>query len=168
MIAPLAVFVIQADHNEWVSTFHLTLQMMKVYFEHMYEHIGYLFYALATEHGKLNGVTLEKLIRLIDQQWYPPDNGTTIESHLASHLHSGVRKAFDTSMPAFEAFDYFKSYFDIHGDPYGQPLRSKMFATANTIAAEFSGNGKKSDLLPTLKMLLEANRIALSGTRLPS
>lgn len=103
---------------------------MKAYFEHIYEHIGYLFYAIAAEHGKLNGVTFDNLNRLIDTQWYPADNGQSLEIRLASYLRSGLRNAFDASMEAEEAFDRFQNYFSVQRLAIGKPLRSKIVATA--------------------------------------
>ncbi len=136
---------------------------MKVNFEDIYERIGYLFYALAAERGKLNAVTFDKLKRLVDQQWNPvTTNGRTLESHLASYLHSGLRNAFDFSMSAGEAYDLFKTYYDIHSLPFGELLRSRIFATANMIASEFSGNGVKSGFVTALEKVLEVNPIALT------
>lgn len=134
---------------------------MKFSFNDVYRHIGYLFYALATEHGKLNTITFDRLIRLVDQQWYPSGNETTIETHLVGHLHDGLRTAFDGAKSSREAFHDFKTYYTIHGAPFGQSLRSRIFSTSNTIASEFSGNGKKSDFLTELEKLLVVNPIAL-------
>lgn len=128
---------------------------MKVYFEHIYEHIGYLFYAIASERGKLNAVSLDKLNRLIDQQWHPAGNGATIETHLAACLHAGIRTAIDSAMSPEEAFDLFHNYYEVHTLPFGQPLRLKIQATANTLAAEFSGNGTRSHFIEALEKLLE-------------
>jgi hypothetical protein len=134
---------------------------MKVYFEHIHEHIGYLFYAIASEHGKLNAVTFDKLKRVVDQQWYPVSNGISVESNLTNYLQSGMQNAYDTLMTSREAFDLFKSYYDIHSLPFGKFLRSKIFATANTIASESSGNGAKSEFITSLEKLLAVNPIAL-------
>lgn len=132
---------------------------MKIYFEHIYEHIGYLFYAVACERGMLNAVTYDKLNRLIDQQWKPTDSGQTLEQHLISCLHSGLLNAFKTSMPAEKAYNRFKDYYNLHYLPFGKTLCSKVISTANTIASEFSGNGKKSVLVSALEMLFAVNPI---------
>lgn len=134
---------------------------MKFSFEDVYRHIGYLFYALAAEHGKLNTVTFDKLTRLVDQQWYPSGGETTVETQLVGHLHDGLRTAFEMAKPSSEAFFDFKSYYSIHVAPFGQSLRSRIFSTSNTIASEFSGNGKKSAFLTELEKLLVVNPIAL-------
>ena len=133
---------------------------MKIYFEDVYENIGNLFYALASEHGKLNKVTFDKLKRLVDQQWYPAGKEMTLESHLLQCLHSALEKAFNASKDPEQAFLHFKNYFTIHSEPFGQALRSRIFATSNTIASEFSGNGKKSDFLKGLEKLLDVSPIA--------
>ncbi|MFZ6014668.1 MAG: hypothetical protein ACOYXT_30285 [Bacteroidota bacterium] len=133
---------------------------MKVYFEHIYEHIGYLFYALARAHGKLNEVSFDKLNQLIDQQWSSDGNTQNLESHMVNYLRSGLRNAFDTAMSAGAAYDHFKSYYDIHSTPFGSSLRSKILATADSIAAAFSGNGKKSEFLAYLEKLLSVNPIS--------
>lgn len=133
---------------------------MKVYFEHIYEHIGYLFYAIASEHGKLNAASLDKLTRLIDQQWYPAGNGSTIEARLVGYLHSGLRNAMDSAMSADRSFDYFHDFYEVHALPFGLPLRSKILATGNTLASEFSGNGTRSHFIHELEKLFEVKPIA--------
>lgn len=135
---------------------------MKVYFEHIYEHIGYLFYAVATERRKLNPVSFGKLRRVIDLQWSSSTNGQTTESNLLGYLHSGLRNAFDTSMDSVKAFDDFTSYYDIHNVPFSSTLRSKIFNTAKTISSEFSGNGKESEYLKYLESLLAVNPVVHS------
>jgi hypothetical protein len=132
---------------------------MKIYFEHIYEHIGYLFYAVACEHGMLNAVTYDKLNRIIDLQWKPTDVGQTLDQHLVGCLHSGLLNAFKTSMPAEKAYRRFQEYYNLHYVPFGKPLRSKIISMANTIASEFSGNGKKSALVSALETLLAVNPI---------
>lgn len=132
---------------------------MKVHFEHIYEHIGYLFYAIACEHGKLNAVKFDKLKRVVDQQWRSFGNGVAIESNLANYLQAGVRNAYDTKLTSQEAFDLFKNYHDIHCLPFGGSMTSKIIAIASKIASEFSGNWTKSEFISTLKNLLAVNSI---------
>lgn len=134
---------------------------MKAYFEHIYEHIGYLFYAIAAERGELNTVSLDKLNRLIDRQWYAAGNGQSLDTNLVSHLHAGLQNAFKTSMHAEEAFDRFRNYFGVHGLPIGRPLRLKIFGTANMLASEFSRNGKQSNFVSNLAKMFAVNPIAL-------
>lgn len=135
---------------------------MKVYFEDIYEHIGYLFYAVASERMKLNTESLDKLMRLVDQQWYPAGNGTTLEAHLAGELHSGCRKAMNSIMSPEQAFDHFQQYYEVHALPFGQPLRSKILATVKTLAAEFFGNGTKSHFVARLEGMFEMKPIVSS------
>jgi hypothetical protein len=132
---------------------------MKIYFEHIYEHIGYLFYAVAAEHGMLNAVTYDKLYRLIDQRWKPTDTGQTLELHLVRCLHAGLLQAFKTSMTADAAYNHFKDYYTLHYQPFGKPLRSRILSTAGTIASEFSGDGKKSAIISGLETIFSISPI---------
>jgi len=137
---------------------------MKVYFEHIYERVGYLFYAVASEKGKLNKVTLRKLLQIIDHQWKSSSNGTgayTLQSHLVDYLLSGIRNAVDNSLSSGQAFDYFQSYYEIHSIPFGIELQAKIMSTANVIAHEFSENGTASDMVRRLETLFHFKSIFL-------
>lgn len=128
---------------------------MKAYFEHLYEHVGYLFYAMAAEDRKLSMMDWDRLNRLIDQQWHPAGNGQSLDSHLISQLHLGLKGAFNTSMQAEEAFAVFQNYHCLHGLSIGEALRLKIFVTAEILACGFSSNAKQSVFMAHLAKMFK-------------
>jgi hypothetical protein len=132
---------------------------MKVHFELIYEHIGQLFYAVASERSKLDPITYDTLKRLIDQEWNSKVNGdSTLQSHLLDNLHAGVHNAMRDLLSAEHAFENFVTYFALHSFPFSEPMRSKILSTAKTIASEFSG-GTKSEFVSKLETVLELKSI---------
>jgi hypothetical protein len=135
---------------------------MKVHFEHIYENIGFLFYAVASERGRLNAVTYDRLRRLVERQWRPAGNGETIESQLVYYLHSAMYEAYNQALPPEQAFERFKRYFRIHSLPFGSDLRTRIFSTADMLASEFSIDGKQSTFLNSLAGMFRVPPIALA------
>jgi hypothetical protein len=132
---------------------------MKANFEHIYEHIGVLFYAIASEHRKLNGVSYEKLGRLTEQQWYVSADVNSLEARLVECLQGGMRDSFNNTTLPDAAFGQFSTYFSIHNLPFGRLLRAKILTTAKLIASEFSGNAVKSDFICQLESMMQFSPI---------
>lgn len=129
---------------------------MKVYFDQIYERMGCLFYAIASEKQKQSTVNIARLLQIIDEQWKSgPSSEAVLQSHLMGYLKSGVRNAVDNALQPGEAFDRFRMYFDLHSLPFRKDLRDKIIATAKAIAAELSGNGIHSEFINCLEDLFE-------------
>lgn len=134
---------------------------MKINFEQIYQHIGTLFYAIASERGKLNAITYDTLRRLVEHEWSVTPELDSLEVHMIDCLRSATRNAFDEALTAETAFGQFTAYFSLHSIPFGKPLRAKILATAKTIAAQFSGSEKPSGFVDTLENLLHVDPIRL-------
>lgn len=136
---------------------------MKTSFEKLYEHVGYLFYALAAEHGKLSSADYLKLKEIIDRYWagsahgdlrlQPYLNGYVLS--LNGYLLSGVRNAIDEGMDADEAFLFFENYYAVHKLFFGSALKEKIALTDNSIAAVFPGNNHQRAVIKNVEELLE-------------
>ena len=129
---------------------------MKVYFENIYAHIGYLLYALAAEHGKLLTVEYDTLKRIIDRHWVPGmKDHYRSEMDLLQQIHTGVHNAYVTSMNGYQSFSFFENYYLVNKIPFGRSLREKIIVCANAIVETFSRNGHTSVLIKQLQSLLE-------------
>ena len=85
---------------------------MKADFEILYEHIGYLFYALASEFHVLSYYENRKLNELIDEHWkvlHPME--APLHLRLNEHLHTGVHKAMSASWSSEHAFKMFEDFY---------------------------------------------------------
>lgn len=130
---------------------------MKVNFEHIFEHIGLLFYAVAAEQRVLHAVDYDKLKNLIGSEWVTGLNyNIDLQSRLKDALFEGVRGGFDNSMNAEVAFARFRDYYEMHSLPFGNVLKLKIISTAISIHTEFSDNGHGSGIISRLDKLLQA------------
>lgn len=131
---------------------------MKVNFDHIYEHIGYLFYALATESRQVDSAILQTWI---DQHWFPdPSRATDLQLHLVECLHTAMRQAFDNAMTPAHAFGEFRLYYEIHRIPFGPELRAKITSVATALVREYGKPGKESVLLHELMSVLNQPELA--------
>ena len=130
---------------------------MKVNFEHIFEHIGFLFYAVAAEQRTLHPADYDRLKNLIGLEWVTGLNyNVDLQSRLKRALFEGVSKGFDNSMNAEEAFVRFRDYYEMHSLPFGNLLKLKIISTAIIIHTEFSDNGHSSGIIARLDKLLQA------------
>jgi len=131
---------------------------MRVYFDQIYERIGWLFYAIASEKEKLTPSTSEKLQQIIDQQWKPtPDSDAMLQRHLLDYLKYGLRNAVDNASRPDEAFNRFRLYFELHSLPFSKDLRTRILATTRSIAAAFNDNDTNSDFINALEKVFTQN-----------
>jgi hypothetical protein len=111
---------------------------MKVNFESIYEHVGYLFYGLACRNGDLSTAQSIKLTDLIETTWRPTANGDPgIYLHLVDCIHGGISYALENGFDSEEAMLSFSNYYQNHSRPFGEPLKEKILATAAAIVKEF-------------------------------
>lgn len=114
---------------------------MKVNFENIYEHIGYLFYALAGGKDELSTDQLVKVTDLIEQAWKPTSNGDPdLQLRLVKCIHEGVSYAAENEMSAEHAFSSFHTYYQLHGLSFSKALKEKIMVSAAVILKEFSGS----------------------------
>jgi hypothetical protein len=111
---------------------------MKVNFESIFEHIGYLFYGLACRNGDLSTAQFLKLSDLIEATWRAKTSGDPgIYLHLVDCIHGGISYAQENGFDSQEAMVSFTNYYQNHSGPFGEPLKEKIFATASAIVKEF-------------------------------
>lgn len=140
---------------------------MKVNFEILYEHIGYLFYALASEFHKLSSYEDSKLNELIDNHWkvlHPEE--APLHLRLNEHLHTGVRNAMAASWDPDQAFALFEDFYLLHGISFGGSLREKIQKCSDEIVHEFYKLNCDSKIITELKGLLSSHHY--NGFSVPS
>src|SRR5690349_19472989 len=102
---------------------------MKVNFELLYEHIGYLFYSLSKDDGQFSVSDLKKLKELVDLRWRHDLNGDgTLQTHLTDCIHLGIRVCVNESWTSEKAFLSFKNFYKIHSLPFSSSLREKILS----------------------------------------
>lgn len=127
---------------------------MKENFENIYEHIGYLFYALVRGEVALSTAQLVKLTELIERMWKPMSNGNPeLHLHLVDCIHAGVKYAVENRMSREHALSSFRTYFQIHGLPFGIELKKKVISSVLAIQKEFP-SGRAKELFTELEDLL--------------
>jgi hypothetical protein len=133
---------------------------MKANVENIYEHIGYLFYALYAEQANLTAEPFQKLNYLIDCHWESLTHGDKkLDAYLMGCIHSGLRKALDNHMSASDAYGFFEDYFTIHHLSFGTLLNERILKFAKIIAELFFRNMRHSVFTDHLEKLLEVKPV---------
>lgn len=138
---------------------------MKADFEILYEHIGYLFYALASEFHVLSYYENRKLNELIDEHWkvlHPME--APLHLRLNEHLHTGMRNAMAASWNPNQAFKAFKDFYLVHRISFGQTLRDKIQKCSDQIIRDYYRQPFDSKIITELKGLLTSDHNAYSDT----
>ena len=136
---------------------------MKVTFEALYEHIGYLFYALASEFHKLSAYEDSKLNELIDGHWEVlPLREAPLHLRLNEHLHAGVHHAMAASLPPQQAFKMFEDYYLVHKLSFGDTMRDKIQQCSDEIVRDYYTQHCNSKFITELKILFRSPQSNLS------
>lgn len=110
---------------------------MKVNFENIYEHIGYLLFSVTSGKGKLSDVELLKLTDVVEKTWRPVVNGdSALQMHLVDCIHAGIRYAIENSMTPEQALASFRSFFQIHSFAFGKSLKEKIVSSVMALHKE--------------------------------
>lgn len=137
---------------------------MKVDFEILYEHIGYLFYALAFETRQPSSFQHGKLSLIIDKHWKVADpKEESLHLRLNDHLHSGVRHAMASTWHPEHAFTIFEEFYLVHRSSFGYVLKDKIQESASEIAHDFYSLHRHSKLVMELNWLLTPQRQMISA-----
>jgi hypothetical protein len=130
---------------------------MKANFEGIYEHIGYLFYALASEQRSLSEYDLKKLTLEIAEAWQPLTNvDSTLHDSLIKHMNDAITLCHNEAMPSNNAFELFEDYYFVHHGNFSQAFEDKILLVATELSHEFFStlkNRKGSGALRELKNL---------------
>jgi uncharacterized protein YejL (UPF0352 family) len=128
---------------------------MKANFEILYEHIGYLFYALASEFHKLSSYEDSKLNELINEHWKILDSKEApLQLLLNEHLHNGVHNAMSVSWNPDQAFRMFEDFYLVHRISFGDTLREKIQKCSDEIVHDYCRLHCDSKIITELKWLL--------------
>jgi hypothetical protein len=140
---------------------------MKVDFEILYEHIGYLFYALASEFHKLSSYEDSKLNELIEEHWkvlHPTE--APLHVRLNEHLHTGVHNAMAALWNPDHAFKAFDDFYLVHRISFGDTLREKIQKCSDEIVHDYYKLHCDSEIIKELKWLLTPHHY--NGSPVPS
>lgn len=130
---------------------------MKANFESLYDNIGQLIYAVATEQKHLSEYDLKKLKLEVAEAWQPLTSDPQLHYTLVKHMNDAITNCYNESVPSNNAFEIFEDYYFVHSSNFGPGLQDKILAAANQISHEFFGihkNGETSHVLKELKQLL--------------
>lgn len=131
---------------------------MKANFEALYDHIGYLFYALASEQKPLSKYDMKKLETEISESWQPLTSAeASLHYSLIKHLNNTITNCQSDNLTSNNAFEIFEDYYSAHYANFGDNLQHKILAAANEISREFfsfATDNKGSQLIYELKQLL--------------
>jgi hypothetical protein len=131
---------------------------MKANFEALYDHIGYLFYALASEQKTLSKYDMKKLEAEISESWQPLTSAeASLHYSLIKHLNNTITNCQSDGLTCNNAFEVFEDYYSIHHSNFGDNLQHKILAAANEVSREFFSTSKDkngSHLMSELKHLL--------------
>ena len=126
---------------------------MKVNFEEIYEHIGFLLYSIAFSHAQISEEEVKKLTNVLDG--IGKDNqDDRLTVHLSDCTKEGVTYCLENTMTQEHAFSSFTDYFRIHTLPFSKSLREKIISLARAVFDELpSPTGQQK--LESLEQLLQ-------------
>jgi hypothetical protein len=134
---------------------------MKANFESLYDHIGYLFYALATEQKPLSELDMKKLEIEISDSWQPFTKAeSSLHYSFLKHLNNSINECFINDLSSNNAFEVFEDYYFIHRVNFGNGLQQKMLTAAKEISGDFFSSVKDekgSLLIDELKVLFDTH-----------
>lgn len=135
---------------------HLTHTIMVVNYQRIYEHAGYLFYAIAAADGAIKEAELSVIKDLINKEWLPLEDSTDeFGTDAAHYILMTFDILMDRSASADEAFAVFKDYLEAHKGAFTEPVRKKIRLTAAAVARAFAGQNKaESKFLKALKKMI--------------
>ena len=134
---------------------------MKVNFEDIYRHIGFLFYALATKDTGLLANDRLRLTDIVERNWRQKGNGDPgLNMHLVDCIHDGIRYAIVNSMSRDHAMSSFRDYYTIHPLPFSPELKKKIVGAAILISAEFPERSHNGQLKENLESLMHVKQVS--------
>ena len=122
-----------------------------------YKALGDLFYCIAAADKNIRAREKEKLDHEIQFAWKHFENSTDRFGSDRAFLAEFEFESLEERMiPADEAFDAFKDYFQEHQQEIDQPTRQRIFSSAKHIAEAIRKiNTEEEVYLVKLKLLLD-------------
>lgn len=134
---------------------------MKYNFENLYEHVGYLFYALVRREEGISATDLLKLTEFVNKTWKPSASGDpALSIYLAERIHHGIRYASTNRMTARRGMESFKEYFILYALSFSSALRERILTSVYTIQKEFAGNPESNGIGLELERLFAIPPVA--------
>lgn len=129
---------------------------MEVNYQRIYEHAGYLFYAVAAADGAVKEAEVAAIKDLITKEWLPLEDSTDeFGTDAAHYIFMTFDVLMDRGLPADEAYEVFKDYFNSHATAFSGTVRKKIRETATAIARAFAGKNKaESKYLKELRKMV--------------
>lgn len=130
---------------------------MEINYQRIYEHAGYLFYAIAAADGTVKDAEVAVFKDLVNKEWLPLEDSTDeFGTDSAHYIFISFDNFLDRGVPAEEAFASFKNYFNDHNAAFTAPIRKKISTTAAAIASAFGGKNKaESNYMTELKRIMK-------------
>ena len=112
----------------------------------VYAGLGHLFYSIAASDGHVVPTEIQKLKKLVKDQWMPlePERDSA-GSDLAYYIEIGFDHANDARMAPEAAFDRFKAVHAEHPAEFDESTRNMVVRTAKAIAQAFAGKSKAEE-----------------------
>jgi hypothetical protein len=111
---------------------------MKANYESMYQHIGCLFYALASEERTLSTYDLNKLKTEIAETLQPLTTGDAqFHYRLVKSIHDGINECHIDSLSGFNAFELFEDYYLVHHLNFSTTTQEQILQASNQISREY-------------------------------
>jgi hypothetical protein len=116
------------------------ITVMRINHQRIYEHIGYLFYAVVAADGKIKSSEIELVKKLVSEEWDPAErNRDEFDTDVAEYIYFTFDFLLNQEMDAKEAFGTFKEYLQEHLDAFDEHLLKKILNSAKTLASTYSG-----------------------------
>jgi hypothetical protein len=117
---------------------------MKLNYQHLYENLGHLFYAIAAADQHVHREEIEKLKILVGKEWLPLENSIdSFGTDAAHYISIAFEYCLSESIPSEDAYGVFSAYYDEFESAITKELKRKIKITATAIADAFAGKNKK-------------------------
>lgn len=119
---------------------------MKANQQKVYEKIGHLFYSIVAADGKIKSSEVDALKKLVSEEWDPAETSRDqFDTDLAEYIYITFDFLITQEVPAKEAFEIFRNYFEEHPSLFTEELVSKILRSARVLAASASASHKVED-----------------------
>lgn len=114
-----------------------------------YQHIGYLFYAIAAADEHVCDTEIDTLKKLVKRYWLPLDHAN---DQYGSDAAFQIEIVFDwlhaeTIKTANECYGLFENYYDSHSCLFTSEVKHLILETSNAIANSFAKKNKSELIL---------------------
>lgn len=113
-----------------------------------YQHIGYLFYAVAAADKNVAQVEIDTLKTLVKQHWLPRDDtNDRYGTDAAYQIEIVFDWLNDRNKSALDCYTEFQDFYKSHKSYFTKSVKKLISETAEAIASSFSGKNKSELML---------------------